>query len=308
MVTFTWGKSSEAFIWNTWWDFSGISTNFPVAGTTTSTHVELYNSVDDVRIIIDGVGFSPTGSGAEPTTGTINSFQVVEQGDVAVTLTGLSLSVLTFGLFLAAEDETAFLNNILAGADTVTGNAQGDTLHGLNGGDTINGLGGVDTLFGDAGDDTLNGGNANDTLDGGGGHDTLNGGAGKDTEIGGSGNDIFVGGGGIDTLTGGAGKDYFVLNTAGLANRDIINDFVVADDTIRLDNDAFVGLGVTLGKLGAPKFWIGATAHDGNDRIIYNATTGKLFFDADGLGGVAQVQIAQLSENLALTNADFVVI
>ncbi|MDX2277275.1 MAG: calcium-binding protein [Hyphomonadaceae bacterium] len=290
MVTFTWSKPGEAFVWDVWWDFSGLSSDFPVDGTTTSTHVELFNSVDNVRIIIDGVGFSPTGAGAEPTAGTINSFQIVEQGNVAVTLTGLNLSLATFLVYVALEDETAFLNAVLAGADTLSGNAKGDTLHGLNGADTLNGLGGADTLFGDGGNDTLNGGNGADTLDGG------------------IGNDKFVGGVGVDRLTGGTGKDTFVLNVAGATSRDVIEDFVVVDDTIQLENGVFTGLGATLGRLGATKFWIGAAAHDGNDRIIYNSANGKLLYDADGTGAGAAVQIALLDPGLALTNADFVVI
>lgn len=37
------------------------------------------------------------------------------------------------------------------------------------------------------------------------------------------------------------------------------------------------------------------------DRFIYDQFTGNLFFDTDGLGGAAQVKLAQLSNQAALT-------
>ena len=53
---------------------------------------------------------------------------------------------------------------------------------------------------------------------------------------------------------------------------------------------------------------LGAAAGDADDRLIYQATTGALFYDADGTGAGAQVRVATLGLNLALTAADFVVI
>ncbi|HEY9646574.1 MAG TPA: hypothetical protein V6C88_09405 [Chroococcidiopsis sp.] len=50
---------------------------------------------------------------------------------------------------------------------------------------------------------------------------------------------------------------------------------------------------------------IGARAADGSDRFIYNQNTGALFFDADGSGGGAQIQIATLSTNLNLSSGNF---
>ena len=69
----------------------------------------------------------------------------------------------------------------------------------------------------------------------------------------------------------------------------------------------FVGLAV--GTLVANAFTIGAAAADAADRIIYNAATGGLFFDRDGTGATyAAIEFASASHNLALTNADFVVV
>ena len=47
---------------------------------------------------------------------------------------------------------------------------------------------------------------------------------------------------------------------------------------------------------------------DGNDRIIYNTTTGALYYDPDGDGAAAAVQFATLGTGLALTAADFFVV
>lgn len=128
------------------------------------------------------------------------------------------------------------------------------------------------------------------------------------------GNDTLIGGLGNDTLTGGTGADYFVFNTTpnGILNKDTITDFNVVDDTIRLENSIFTKL-VTTGTLNSSMFRSGAgitTAGDSNDYIIYNTTSGVLYYDADANGAAAAVQIALIgtSTHAALTNADFVVI
>lgn len=40
----------------------------------------------------------------------------------------------------------------------------------------------------------------------------------------------------------------------------------------------------------------------GSDRFIYDSTTGRLFFDANGTGISEAIQVAQLSRDLALTH------
>jgi Ca2+-binding RTX toxin-like protein len=117
-----------------------------------------------------------------------------------------------------------------------------------------------------------------------------------------------------DTLTGGAGKDIFVFDRVPNAstNKDTITDFNVADDTIRLENAVMTGLGLTTGVLAAGKFHSGSVnvATEVDDRIVYNIGTGALFYDADGTGASAAVQIALIgtATHPALTPADFVVI
>jgi serralysin len=185
-----------------------------------------------------------------------------------------------------------------------------------DGDDYISGGAGDDILYGESGDDFINGdaftkgindtsvavGNGNDKLYGGTGDDTLQGGAGSDVLAGGSGNDI---------LTGDSGADYFLFDTAlGASNIDQITDYVRADDTIRLENAIFTRL-VTLGVLSASNLRMGAgvtTGADANDYIVYNTASGALYYDADGSGAGASLQIATLVGTPTLTSSDFVVV
>ena len=50
------------------------------------------------------------------------------------------------------------------------------------------------------------------------------------------------------------------------------------------------------------------TAHDATDRIIYNTTTGDLYYDADGQGGVDAILFAVLTTHPNLTASDFVIV
>jgi Ca2+-binding RTX toxin-like protein len=197
-----------------------------------------------------------------------------------------------------------------------------DTLYGGNGNDKLYGQGGLDKLYGEAGNDGAYGGNGNDTLAGGSGADILRGDLGSDWVYGGShadvvmgdtGNDRIYGGLGRDKLYGGKGKDMFVFDTkVAKSEVDTVKDFVVRDDTIWLDNAVMKALGKGAPakpvKLKADAFHIGKHAEDREDRVIYDKGTGKLYYDSDGSGAHAQVQIAKLAKNLKMTHADFFVI
>lgn len=125
--------------------------------------------------------------------------------------------------------------------------------------------------------------------------------------IGNAGNNIINGKGGSDAMWGLGGNDTFVFDTAlGSTNVDRIYDFNPATDSIRLDDAFFRGL--TLGALSSGAFATGSAATQADDRIIYDPTTGKLYFDPDGAGGAAQVQFATLNVGLGLTSADFFVV
>ena len=81
---------------------------------------------------------------------------------------------------------------------------------------------------------------------------------------------------------GGAGPDRFVFTSLNNgAGGDRINGFDPDADRFVIDNDVFTELG-NEGPLADNAFFEGAAANDASDRIIYNASTGALFYDADG--------------------------
>jgi Ca2+-binding RTX toxin-like protein len=229
-------------------------------------------------------------------------------------------------------------NNIMRGNNNnniLTGRAGNDTLIGNGGNDLyfVSSIGDVVTEGVNQGSDTVRasvsytlsanvenltlldtkdlnatGNQLNNRLTGNDGKNTLTGQAGNDTLIGGAGNDRLLGGVGNDTLTGGSGNDGFRLNAPG-AGIDTIADFVAINDTISLLGSAF-GSGLTANKtLSSAQFTIGSQATTVNHRVIYNATTGRLWFDRDGIGSAfSAVAIANLSAGLNLTSSDIFVV
>ncbi|WP_198411892.1 cadherin domain-containing protein [Microvirga flavescens] len=140
------------------------------------------------------------------------------------------------------------------------------------------------------------------------GNQILQGGKANDRLQGSDGNDKLYGRVGKDILTGGLGQDIFVFDTKpGRKNIDKITDFEVKDDTIHLAKPVFKKM-AKKGVIKSSEFYKGTQAHDKDDHIIYNKKTGALYYDADGTGAQAQVQIATLSKNLKLTYRDFFVI
>ena len=225
--------------------------------------------------------------------------------------------------------------------DTLTGNAAFNTIDGGVGADVMWGGAGNDVYYVDnAGDQTNEAISAINATDAGGtdlvyssitrtlgnylenltltGTAAINGtgNALANTLTGNSGVNTLDGSNGNDILTGGTGGDYFdftsVLN--GTTNVDTITDFNRADDFIRLDNAVMAGLGVTTGALTSDAFVSGAgrmSAADTSDRIIYNTTTGDLYYDADGTGNSAAIKIALIgtsSSRPILDHTDFSII
>ncbi len=211
------------------------------------------------------------------------------------------------------------------GIENLTGSGYGDSLYGDGGDNVILGLGGSDYLVGYAGADNIQGGDGNDSVQGNGGADTLRGDAGndnvygqggKDVLFGGDGDDLVRGGGGADAINGGAGndnlignngKDAFVFDTAldAVTNVDTISDFTPGTDKIWLDKAIFSVIG---NALNGKEFWVGHSAHDSNDYIIYNDNSGKLFYDPNGSDPGGKVQFAQLDSGLHLDASDFLMI
>jgi Ca2+-binding RTX toxin-like protein len=177
------------------------------------------------------------------------------------------------------------------GDDYMVGGSADDVLRGGNDNDTIFGLGGIDSIFGDAGNDYLSGEAGNDKVNGGGGDDDIYGGLGR------------------DTLTGGAGFDYFVFDTAAAGNNaDKIVDFTIGNDNMVFIQSVYAALDIGPGStLAASNFHTGTAATTADHHIIHDSTAGKVFYDADGVGGVAQQLVTTVTVGLALTNQDFLV-
>jgi Ca2+-binding RTX toxin-like protein len=120
--------------------------------------------------------------------------------------------------------------------------------------------------------------------------------------------DLIHGGNGKDRLRGGAGEDVFYFDTSinGFSNVDRILDFSIADDMIGINALTF-GL-VDISALGS-MFAVNKTGKaDADDIVIYQSTTGKLFFDHDSKGGDDAVLFAILGKNLKLTADNFEVV
>ncbi len=191
----------------------------------------------------------------------------------------------------------------------LNGTANADTINGFAGDDVINGQGGNDIVLGGLGNDLISGNAGDDVLTGGDGHDKLLGGAGNDNITGNIGDDILNGGIGKDTLFGAAGKDKYVFDTAPAPfNADKINGYVVADDTIWLDDTIFSNLDA--GVIDPENFVKGAkvAAAEADDFVLYDTSTGDLSYDQDGSGAGAAVPIANLVGAPNLSAFDFVVV
>jgi hypothetical protein len=203
-------------------------------------------------------------------------------------------------------------HDAFAAHERIAGTAGGETLAGTAKHDLIIGYDGSDTAKGGKGNDDIYGGKGKDALHGDAGSEQLHGEEGDDHLYGGKGSDTVNGGAGNDWLDGGLGlvRDAFVFDTAlGPSNVDTVKNYDILD-RIHLDNEVFTALNE--GSLSASAFrlsLLAGGAQDADDRIIFQAVTGKLLYDADGKGGEAAVQFAQLDPRLALiTHHDFSVV
>ena len=222
------------------------------------------------------------GSGADVMDGGLgdDTIYIDNAGDVVIEAAGqggdrVYVNAAAYVLNAAAEVEVMVAS---AGALNLTGSDFANAITGNSLSNQLWGLSGNDQLTGDLGHDRLSGGLGN------------------------------------DIMTGGAGKDVFVFDTKlnKRSNVDRVEDFRYQDDSIYLENKIFTKLGSGTAskpkKFKADMFTTGTRAQDKEDRIVYDKKSGKLYYDQDGAGGKAQVQIATLSKNLKMTAADFFVI
>lgn len=278
------------------------------------------------------------GRGSRDTASYQDSVGAVTVDLAAGTATGTSGSdtLVSIERVIGSRYDDALYGTALA--DTFAGSAGNDTIDGRDGqdwvefanvgrgvtvdlaaGTTTGGAGNdiltsIENIQGSALSDLLLGSDAVNRINGNGGNDWIAGGAGKDVLTGGTGKDELVGGPGNDTLTGGAGKDLFIFESplldVPLTNCDRITDFSPTDDTIGLYCAIFTATGAATGPVAAENFKVIVTGDvtDADDYLIYNRSTGGLFYDpTGGDNGLADaVRFAILGKGLALTAADFV--
>jgi VCBS repeat-containing protein len=294
-----------------------------------------------------GANFIEGGGGVDYLIGFAGNDVYVVQGgdDVIVEAVGGGTDVVyardDYVLSAGAEVETlSTFSQDATTAMSLAGNTFGQTIYGNAGANFLDGGGGTDTLIGLAGNDVYVVDSASDYVAEslGGGRDVVYAkvsyslGVGQEVEILSAvsqsaataidltGNNLaneLYGNAGANTLNGGAGADYlmgyggadtFAFTTAlGGGNVDAIGDFTAGTDKIALDDAVFTAIG-GLGALNANAFFAGTAAHDADDRIVYDQTTGNLYYDADGNGAGAAVLFANLQTHPVITASDFQVI
>ena len=267
------------------------------------------------NILTGGVGNDTLDGGTGNDTligGTGNDTYVVDSaGDVVTEAANAGTDTIRTGLASYSLASLANVENLTytgAAAFTGYGNAANNVITGSSGNDTLDGGAGNDTLAGGAGNDVLIGGLGNDTEDGGigddvlyghEGDDNLSGGDGNDTVYaqegndilsGGNGNDYLDGGLGNDTLTGGAGTDVFFISYDG--SLDTLTDFSPSLGDVIVFNRA--SFGIPVGSAVSSYVTLGTSAPNSAHGYIL-ANSNGVFWDADGSGAGAAVQIAKFT-------------
>ena len=262
-----------------------------------------------LKVVFTGHDFVDVDGTPGPESGTVTGVKVFDHGTLVAEASGYDLDVSAL--------DTPF-NDLIKHNDF-------SSFHGLffgSGGPRIVVDGSEDrdvlsapadipfTFRGNGGNDKFLGSGSGDKIFGGADNDLLKGRQGEDLIKGGSGNDKLFGGEQDDHLFGGSGHDAFIFDVAlgnGIlqAGVDHIADFNPGEDVIKLDKSVFTGIGNVL---GAGEFHVGSKAQDANDHIIYKASTGALFFDPDGVGGVGKTKFAILDNKPDLSHDDFIMI
>ncbi|MCJ1960467.1 beta strand repeat-containing protein [Novosphingobium mangrovi (ex Hu et al. 2023)] len=229
---------------------------------------EMHGGADNDTYYVDALGDTVIEDASGGTTDTVVS-------EISIT-----------GLFAHVENlELAGTGNLDA-----TGNALDNKITGNGGANVLAGGDGRDKLYGEGGNDTLIGGDEVDILDGG------------------AGDDVLIGNAGRNILTGGAGADMFVLANmpADATTYDKIKDFDALDgDVIALEGTVFTALGLAV---EAGEIVMGTEAIEADDFLIFDAGSGKLYYDADGSGAGEAQQIALLDGVTTLSEADILIL
>ncbi|MBI5279075.1 MAG: choice-of-anchor L domain-containing protein [Burkholderiales bacterium] len=197
----------------------------------------------------------------------------------------------------------------------------------------------IDDGSGTSGNDNSTGGAGSDLMDSGDGNDCVDGGAGDDVVLGGSGDDVVSGGTGSDQLVGGSGADEFDYsdlhdwagegldtitdfagNTAALADAPSLD--AVDGDVLVFSHAALAGIaGAVMEGFAAPAADCFSTlsagdlsqrtdgAADGwHAQFVYDAATGIVAFDPDGMGSAVALQVTLLGTLPAHLDAAWLVV
>lgn len=225
-------------------------------------------------------------------------------------------------------------------SNVIRGNSAANVLNGVTGADTLIGGAGDDTYLVDGPGDRVmeNAGEGIDSVQASASHtlaanvenllladisamngtgnslnNSISGNSIANTLAGLDGNDTLSGSGGNDSLSGGAGRDFFVfLDSPGSGGVDRVADFARGTDELLFENEAFSALGAAgAWTAGDARFRSGAgvtTGGDSSDRLVYDTSTGSLYYDADGSGSGGSHLIATFAGNPALSATDITVI
>jgi Ca2+-binding RTX toxin-like protein len=260
---------------------AGVVNALPVSNTTIATLATIDPDASDTS-------FSYTLSGTDAASFSINASQLRTAVDLG--------QAKTYQFAITTDDGHG--GSYTEGFRVVTGTNANVASDAVNGGsDDPSNYQGSDVLLG-GGNGGNGGANANnvDILFGLGGDDLLYGQGGRDQLHGGLGN---------DTLQGGADNDLFYFDTAlnGATNVDRITD-LQADGTDQLVlSNAIFGLGSS-GTLAAADYGTVNSSGSGNvaglnvaagANIVYDTSTGSLYFDGTGGSLADAVQFASVT-------------
>jgi RTX calcium-binding nonapeptide repeat (4 copies)/Calx-beta domain len=230
-----------------------------------------------------------------------------------------------------------------AGDDWLSGGAGNDVLRGDAGADTMFGGSGNDTYYVDNAGDVVSEETVAGVDDGGTDHVnssvsftlgaflenlTLTGSAAINATgnnltnmlVGNSAANVLTGGLGQDTLTGGAGADTFMFGPADATSSDNVLDFT-AEDRVGInaaDYGLSLGNGLVLDGSGTlvldPAYFATVSGSStvqgtasGHGQFVFNTTTLKLMWDADGAGPSAGVTLAAFNSGTSLGAASFAI-
>ena len=188
--------------------------------------------------------------------------QTITIGKSKVVSSGLKLTYDDLESGVEIGSIADMLPTLLAGNDVITLSSSDPiegTVYGYDGNDKIIGSSNDDDIYGDGGDNY-----GNDTIDGGAGDDTLN------------------GSGGSNQLTGGKGADTFVLSS-NFIDTEIPKNTKITTITDFKDSEGDM-LHIEFEYVTFKSLKI-AAAEESSDEIVYESSTGKFWYDADGAVG-----------------------